>query len=95
VNLHIFAEPLTEEILKHEHHGKTHLEEAFGDLVSVFRGLDLTMSGKGVPVSANPIKDIGLPEDEQITMTERTVPCDSEHFGDSDCPPFVVDNTGN
>jgi hypothetical protein len=86
VNLHIFAEPPTREFFAHNHH----LEEAFEDLVSLFPGLDLKLTGDGTTADATLVPEIGLPEEHQITMSERTTPCDSGEVGNSNCPPIVL-----
>lgn len=95
VNLHIFGEPLTEEIFGHQHNGQSHLQEAFVNMVKLFKGMDLTITGHGDPDDGEPIQGIGLPDTEQVMLVERTADCQSGRLDASNCPPFVVDNSGN
>jgi hypothetical protein len=97
VNFHIFAESAVDEssLASNEPAG-SHLEEAFQNMVRLFPGMDLSVSGSGQETTPQFITDIGLPEVEQVSLGERTVAQNAgeaaEPFGLHNCPPMVVDN---
>jgi hypothetical protein len=98
VNLHIFSEPLTHEVTQHADAHTPHLEEGFANLVALFPGLDLQVSGHGMPIQSAG-KDIGLPSVQQITLPERTADHGTETaapqaFSEAHCPPIVMDDDG-
>jgi hypothetical protein len=92
VNLHLFAEPQTLEILNGMHDGISHVEEAFQDLVRLLPGMDLKISGQGIPEKAGLLTDIGLPTYQQITFAERSAPCESIQGENANCIALHVDN---